>query len=220
MSRSAQPRIPYPPREEWTDDTREVMAFWGEPNAWEEGSQANSIKLVANHPDLGKAFNVWGKHLLVTNAVPLRDRELIILRVAWLIKSLYEWHNHVGYALNLGMRIEEIAAVKGGVDGWNWSEQDRAVLKGVDELLETNDLSDATWAELSSFYDKRQMLDFVHTVGHYVMMGWALKATRLPLEDYADPIGWDLTTASGKTPRATQKPGESEDWAENRGYDN
>ena len=92
--------------------------------------------------------------------------------------------------------------------------------KGVDELIQTNDLSDETWAELSKFYDKRQMMDFVHVVGHYVMIAWAISAMRMPLEAHADKIGWDLKTASGKVPTATLKPGESDDWAEKRGYEN
>ena len=64
------------------------------------------------------------------------------------------------------------------------------------------------------------MMDFLHTIGHYVMIGWAINAMRMPLEEHVDQIGWDLKTASGKTPTPTLKPGESDDWAEKRGYDN
>ncbi len=42
------PRIGPVPREQWTDDTREVFAFWGEPNAWEEGSKTNNLPLIGN----------------------------------------------------------------------------------------------------------------------------------------------------------------------------
>lgn len=212
-------RVPRLPKEEYTDASREVQAFWGEPNSWENGSNTNSIQVIANNPDLGKAYNVWGKHLLVTNTVPLRDREILILRVAWKIQSEYEWHNHVGYALNYGMTLEEIAALKEPVDAWPWSDLDRALIQTVDELMATNDLSDETWAALTEFYDKKQMLDCLHTIGHYVMIGWSINAIRMPLEDYVDPIGWDLKTASGKIPGKTYKPGEVEDWADKRGFD-
>ena len=134
MPDQTQWRIPKLPREEWTDDAREVFSFWGEPNSWEEGSQTNVMMVMANHPDLGKASNVWGKHILVTNTTPLRCRELIILRVGWLLKSEYEWHNHVGYALNLGMSLHEIAAIKDWQGAPYWNDEDRAVLTAVDEL--------------------------------------------------------------------------------------
>jgi 4-carboxymuconolactone decarboxylase len=44
------PRILPLPRAEWTDDAREVFAFWGEPNAWEEGSKTNIISVMGTHP--------------------------------------------------------------------------------------------------------------------------------------------------------------------------
>ncbi|MDE2303031.1 MAG: carboxymuconolactone decarboxylase family protein [Sphingomonadales bacterium] len=211
-------RIPKLPREEWTEDAIEAFSFWGEPNAREEGSKTNIMMVMANHPTMCHAWNVWGKHMLVTNTTPLRDRELVILRLGWRLRSEYEWHNHVGYALKLGMSLEEIAAVKQGPDAPNWNEHDRSVLAAVDELLDTNDLSDASWAALSAFYDRRQIMDFVLMVGHYAMTAWAINAFRMPLEAHADKIGWDLKTASGRAPGATEKPGESEDWAEKRGY--
>lgn len=213
-------RIPNLPREEWTDGAREVFAFWGEPNAWEEGSRTNIIMTMANNVDLASAYNVWGKHFLVTNTLSLRDRELVVMRVAWLVKSEYEWHNHVGYCLNLGMDLEEIAAIKdGAASSYPFSDQDRAVMKTCDELIGSNDLSDATWNEMARFYDKRQMMDLVFMIGHYVMTSWSINAMRMPLEPHADQIGWDLRTASGKTPQPTMKPGESDDWADKRGYD-
>ena len=212
-------RIPKLPKEEWTDDAREVFSFWGEPNAWEEGSKTNIMMVMANHPDLGKASNVWGKHMLVTNTTPLRCRELIILRIGFLTNSEYEWHNHVGYALNLGMSHEEILAVKQGASWPGWNEEDRVTLTAVGGLMNSHTLSDQTWAALARFYNRQQLMDFVFTAGHYVTTAWTINAFRMPLEDHADPIDWDLKTRSGKTPEPTFKPGETEDWAEKRGYD-
>lgn len=219
MAADSPQRIPPLPRAEWTDPAREVFAFWGEPNAWEEGSKTNIMMLMANHPELAMAYNGWGKHLLMANTVPPRPRELIILRVGWLCQSEYEWHNHVGYALNLGMRLDEIAAIKVGGNALNWNAEDRNVLNAVDELVENGRLSDDAWAALSAKLNRKQLMDFVFTVGHYVMTSWAISAFRMPLEAHTDAIGWDLRTASGKVPTATQKPGESKDWADKRGYD-
>ncbi len=221
MSEKTQWRVPRMPREEWTDASREVMAFWGEPNAWEEGSKTNIISVMANHPDLGKVYNIWGKHFLTdTRKLPVRQYELIILRVAVLTNSEYEWHNHVGYCINLGISLEEIAATKVGAEDPVWADKeiDQVTLAATDELIKTNDLSDASWAALTKFYDRKQMMDLIFTIGHYVMTSWAINAMRMPLESYADQIGWDLKTKSGKTPGATLKPGESDDWADKRGY--
>ncbi len=212
------PRILPLPRDEWDDDARDVFEFWGEPNAREEGSKTNIIMVLANHPDLTKNYNLFARHLLVESALPLRPRELVVLRVAWRVKSLYEWHNHVGYAVNIGMSLDEIEAIKTGASAPNWNDEDRTVLQAVDDLMDNNVISDASWAALNRFLDRKAVMDFVFSVGQYVMISWALNSFGVQLEPYADPIGFDLKTASGKYPGATERPGESEDWTDKRGY--
>lgn len=212
------PRILPLPRAEWTDAARDVFAFWGEPNAWEEGSKTNVMMVMGNHPELGKAYNVWGKHLLMANTLSTRYLELIILRVAWRVKSAYEWHNHVGYGLNAGLTLEDIAAIREFPEGGNWCAEDAAVLRSVGELIDDGTLSDATWAKLSGFLNRRQMMDLVFSIGHYVMTSWALSSFGVAIEGGADRIGFDLKTASGKIPGRTYKPGETEDWTDTRGY--
>lgn len=212
------PRIPYPPKSEWTDETREVFAFWGEPNSWEEGSKTNVITMMGNHPPLGKVFNIWGKHFLMANTLNTRQLEIIILRVAWRVKSAYEWHNHVGYAMNAGITLEEIAAIRDFPAGGNWTEEEAAMMRACDDLIDENIISDATWAVLSTTLDKRQMMDLTFTIGHYVMTSWALASFGVPIEGGADAVGFDLRTFSGRIPGKTYKPGEHEEWVDTRGY--
>ena len=218
MSDDIKPRILPLPRDEWTDDAREVFAYWGEPNSWEEGSKTNIIMVMGNHPDLGKAFNVWGKHLLMSNTLPVRALELVILRVAWRVKSAYEWHNHVGYGLNAGLTLDEIAAIRTFPEGGEWNAQDALILQSVDELMDKGNLGDATWDELGKYFDKRQKMDLVFSIGHYVMTSWALSAFGVEIEGGADQIGFDLKTRSGRIPGKTYKPGETEEWIDTRGY--
>jgi 4-carboxymuconolactone decarboxylase len=212
------PRIPYPPKAEWTDETREVFAFWGEPNSWEEGSKTNVITMMGNHPPLGKVFNIWGKHFLMANTLNTRQLEIIILRVAWRVKSAYEWHNHVGYAMNAGITLDEIAAIRDFPSEGAWTEEEAALMRATDDLIDDNVISDATWATLTKTLDKRQMMDLTFTIGHYVMTSWALASIGVPIEGGADAIGFDLRTASGRIPGKTYKPGEHEDWVDTRGY--
>ena len=218
MSEDIKPRIPPLPRAEWTDDAREVFAFWGEPNSWEEGSKTNIIMTMGTHPDLGKAYNVWGKHLLMSNTLSTRALELLILRVAWRVKSAYEWHNHVGYGLNAGLTLDEIAVLRTFPEGGDWNEQDALVLRSVDELIDNGNLSDATWDALGAHFDKRQKMDLVFSIGHYVMTSWAMATFGVEIEGGADQIGFDLRTASGKIPHKSWKPGENEEWIDTRGY--
>jgi 4-carboxymuconolactone decarboxylase len=208
-------RIVNLPREEWTEEARDVFAYWGAPGVRENGSTINLTMVMANHPKLAMAYNAFGRHLLLDSSLPVRPRELVVLRISWHLKAEYEWHYHVGYALKAGMTLEEVAAVVDGPDApvWNGKDQDRAVLRAVDELHATNTISDETWAALSGFMDRHQMMDLVFTIGQYVMLSWAIAAFGMPLEDGVDKIGFDLKTMSGKPITARDRPGESKDWA-------
>lgn len=213
------PRIHQPPKSEWTDETREVYAFWGEPNAWEEGSKTNIINVMGAHPPLGKVFNIWGKHFLMGNTLNTRQLEIIILRVAARVNSAYEWHNHVGYGMNAGLTLEDIAAIRDYPEGDDrWNEEEISILNAVGELLDQNNVSDATWAILTKTLNTQQMMDLVFTIGHYVMTSWGLAAIGVPIEGGADAIGFDLKTKSGRIPGKTYKPGEHQDWVDTRGY--
>jgi 4-carboxymuconolactone decarboxylase len=212
------PRIHHLPRNEWTDDAREVFAFWGEPNAWEEGSKTNIMNVMGNHPALGKVYNQWGKHFLMGNTLNTRQLEIIILRVSWLVKSAYEWHNHVGYGINAGLTLEEIAAIRDYPAGGSWSEEEDALIRACDEQIGNHCIDDDTWATLTRSFGTRQMMDLVFTIGHYAMTGWALASFGVPIEGGADAIGFDLKTKSGRVPGKTYKPGETENWTDTRGY--
>ena len=190
------PRIPPLAREEWTDAARDVFAFWGEPGAREHGSSKNLPMVLANHPELGAAYNIFGKHLLLGSTLPVRPRELVVLRVSWHMKAPYEWHYHVGYGLAAGMTMDEVAAIRVGPDAGDWSEQDRAVLEAVDQLWDYSRIEDTTWAALTRHFDRKQLMDLVFTIGHYVMLTWGINAFGIQLESDVDRIGFDLRTAS------------------------
>lgn len=204
------------PKDQWTDASREVQAFWEEPNSWEEGSKTSILPVMANHPELGKVYNIWGKQLLIGNTLSTRHLELIILRIAWKVQSEYEWHHHVGYGLNAGISLDEISALRADIHAPDWAEVDYAVLCAVDELIGQHQISDDCWALLEQHFDTPQKMDLVFTIGHYVMTSWALSSFGVPVEPWADQIGFDLRTKSGKIPQKSYKPGETEDWAAGR----
>jgi alkylhydroperoxidase family enzyme len=205
-------RIGNLPREEWTDAAREVFAYWGEPGAWENGSKTNMSMVLANHPPLANAYHAFGRHLLLASTIAVRPRELIVLRTAWRQKCEYEWHYHVGYALTAGLTMEEIAAIRDGWQSevWDGKDEDRAVLRAVDDLIDSQRIGDTTWDALSEHFDRRQLMDLVFTVGNYVMLGWAVASFGIPVEPGVDPVGFDLKTRSGKDPANSHRPFEKD----------
>ena len=74
-------------------------------------------------------------------------------------------------AARAGLSEAEIeAAGQGKAAG----ELDSAVLSAVDELGDTCNLSDRTWARLGEHLDERQLMDLVFTIGAYSLLAMAL----------------------------------------------
>ena len=48
------------------------------------------------------------------------------------------------------------------------------MLRAVDELGDTCNLSDRTWARLGEHLDERQLMDLVFTIGAYSLLAMAL----------------------------------------------
>ena len=192
-------RIKWPPKETWTDATREVQSFWGEPNSWEEGSKTNIIQIMANHPPLALAWSHYGKYFMTGHTLSNRQLEFVVLRVAVLVNSVYEWHNHVGYAITAGITHVDPAPDRGiPAPPQNFTEEGRATLSPSAQLISNNNVTDATWETLKKTLSQEQMMDLVMLVGNYVMTSWAISAFGVPIEGGADAIGFDLKTKSGK----------------------
>jgi 4-carboxymuconolactone decarboxylase len=201
-------RIPPLPRERWTDEARDVFAVMGEPNARENGSVADIVMVLANHPAMGRSFLEWSKHPLRGNSLPFRLLETLILRVAWRTRCGYEWHNHVRYGLGAGLSLEDIAAIRDyPAEAVRWSESERLILQSVDEMFDNSRVSDATWSALGDHFDVHQKMDVVMTTGSYTMTAWAISSFGVQLEPDIDVIGFDLATSSGKPPEGRAKFG-------------
>lgn len=148
-----------------------------------DGKILNIFRTLAHHPKLMTRWLVFGNHVLAKNTLSARDRELAILRVGWLCKAEYEWAQHAEIALNSEINREEIERVCQGPDAAGWSDQEVALLRATDELVDDAFITDGTWAALSAFYNKEQLIDLVFTVGQYNLVSMALNTLGVQLED-------------------------------------
>jgi 4-carboxymuconolactone decarboxylase len=168
------PRIPPLPREEWTDASRDVFALLEGTAARETGSRSNTIMTLAQHPDLAVASLNFGKYVLGKSSLNVRQRELIVLRVAARYASPYQWAHHVIIAGRIGMGDAEFGALRSGGVSPLWNRDDQAIVSATDQLFDSGRIDDATWAILGETMDRRQRMDFLYTVGFFTMNAWAL----------------------------------------------
>ena len=142
----------------------------------------NIFLALARHPDLLRDFLPLGSRLLLTGTLPGRDRELVILRTAWLCGCEYEWGQHQRLAAREGLSGEEIASIADPSAG-HWSRHDSALLHATGELLREHTIGEATWNTLSETYDDAALVEFTMLVGNYAMLAGLLNAAKVPRDE-------------------------------------
>src|SRR6478609_8144331 len=178
------PRIaPLPPRE-WPEEMREALAALRPPKPRhpfpsqdaDRPKGRNALGTFAHHPELAQAFHTFNGHILFASTLSPRQRELLVLRVAAVRRSDYEWAQHAILAGDAGVEPEEVARVAEGPDAPGWSAIDQAMVRAVDELLADAAVADSTWEVLAGALDEQQLMDLVFTVGAYEVLAMAFRS--------------------------------------------
>lgn len=169
IMRTDAPRIQPAELEALDDDTRSMMGRF-------EDNPLNIFRTLAQHPKLLKRWLVFANHVLGKSTLPVREREILILRIGWLCRAGYEWGQHVQIGLECGLTEAEIQAIKAGADAGSWSDVDRDLLMATDELHRDAHVSDATWARLAQQWSTEQLMDIVFAVGQYNLVSMALNS--------------------------------------------
>jgi 4-carboxymuconolactone decarboxylase len=72
-----------------------------------KGSGQNPVLWTfAHHPQLADLFSALNIHLLSTSTLPVRQRQIAIMRTAWLCKARYMWSSHLRTSLRRGIEPE------------------------------------------------------------------------------------------------------------------
>jgi len=175
-------RIPELPQEELSAEVRALVTRIGQTLGLEAPETLTTYFCVlARHPDLFRLQLETGIFLFKGSAIPPRERELAVLRVAWLAGAPYEWVEHVSIAHQLGITEEETDRVRLGPHAAGWSDHEQALLTAVDELFADKMISDATWARLAERYDDAQLIELPCLVGQYLGVAMLQNSLRIPL---------------------------------------
>jgi 4-carboxymuconolactone decarboxylase len=217
------PRIPPLPEAQWSADIRTVLQQY-QP----DGRATNDFRTLARHQELLKGVMPFAAYVSKQSTLNSRDRELLILRTAWLCRSEYVWASHVSIAQRDqqdqqgGLTAGEVRRVAEGPEAKGWSAFDAALLRLADELHVNAFVGDATWNTLAAHYDQKQLVDAVFTVAEYTMLAAAMNAfgvqpdeglaARLPAEIPRRTAAARVTDAQIRLPRARVQPLEPSEW--------
>lgn len=138
------------------------------------------MRTLIKHPPLYRCQMEMGTAIF-KGTIPPRDRELAVLRIGWLSRAPFEWGEHVDISKRYGVTDAEVDRVTRGSSAPGWSEHDAAILRGVEELIGDQALSDATWATLARSWNEQQLIEFPMMVGQYVATAFLQNTLRMRL---------------------------------------
>jgi alkylhydroperoxidase family enzyme len=142
------------------------------------------IATMLRHPDLLRVHTALAVFLMSKGALAPRDRELVVLRTAWLRGCPYEWGEHVALGKRLaGLTSEEIDRARVGSTAEGLSDHDRAIFRAVEEMHEDAKVSDETWAALAAELDHQQLIELPILVGQYQGVAYLFNSARIRMND-------------------------------------
>lgn len=140
------------------------------------------MRTMIKHPALFRCNMDMG-NTLYNGLIPPRERELAVLRCGWLCRAPFEFGVHVPIAKRVGVTAEDVERAILGSSAAGWSEHEAAILRGVEELVADQALSDATWDTLAKTWDEQQLIEFPMMIGQYISTAIVQNTLRIKLDE-------------------------------------
>lgn len=169
-------RMPQLQPEEFSGEAREMFARW-KVGPFKDADSNPVLKTFAHHPKLADLFSQLNIHLLLTSSVPVRQRQIAIMRTAWVCKARYMWSSHLRTSLGFGLEPELFGPLQVGASDPYFTDFERTIILATEELVNDRRIGDANWRALSAEWNEQQLLDFMFTVGAYVLTAGVMRST-------------------------------------------
>jgi len=142
----------------------------------------NLLRALAHSPRLLDVQTQVGDALWNTTELERQLQELVILRVAQIRHSDYEWGRHVGMAAFAGVPEEKIAALERWQDAPELTSAERAAIALADALAREGDAPQHVIDEVLSHFSERQLVELTMLGASYIMLSIVLQALRIDQE--------------------------------------
>jgi alkylhydroperoxidase family enzyme len=152
---------------------KRIEALWGTP--------PNLYRALANHPALLAAWTEFSKTLRHDTRTPRALRELVILRGGQLMRSEYEWAQHLPMARKVGVSEAQINALSAWRTSPQFDEREKAAL-ALAEAVTQGHVSDEVYKQAVRHFDHHDYVELAAVAAFYAMVGRMLDAMGVPLD--------------------------------------
>jgi len=167
----------------------EQKAVWDEVVAGPRKKMHGPFFIWLHSPELLSRGEKLGLYARFQSSLPQRLSELCILIMASHWAASGEWIDHEPIARSLGVDAEALENLRKGVPAKFTQTDEAATYEFAQELLNTHEVSDTTYAAAEAILGERGVLDVTAVLGYYSFIAMSMKAFAMkPKGDQGDPF--------------------------------
>jgi AhpD family alkylhydroperoxidase len=152
-----------------------------------ERSNLNVYRALANAEKVFTGWMLAGRAALTNPVLPVRLRELVVLRTAYLMNCAYELGQHRDVARTAGVGSDEIDAIISESDWKNrfFNPIELAVLHLTTELLTTRSASAQVFDQVHNALGSEATVEVLMVINRYSGLALMLNALEVDLDESA-----------------------------------
>lgn len=151
-------RLPYLERSDLAPEYQDLLA-----------RNINLFRAMVHSPEGARAFNGLGHFIRFKSRLDPRLREMAILQVGYLTRSVYEYTHHIKIGRDFGVTDDDIRAIAAETAGKPTALEPlaKAVLRAAREMTQGLAASEETFAALREKLDPERLTDLVLIIAFY-----------------------------------------------------
>lgn len=144
----------------------------------------NVYRVMAHNPALLRAWAPLRQHVVIDSALTEQQKEIVILRTGHRWESPYEWAHHIFRGGKVGLSNERMARAAAAPSDWGTADdEDIALLRATDALLDTGRLPPDLRARLKLFLSDAAIVDIMATIGMYTTLAFLVNSFGTPIDE-------------------------------------
>ena len=151
------------------------------------GSVDGPFNVQLRSPEMGDLGQQFGASTRFATSVPRKLYELAIIVTARHWTAQFEWTAHRRGAVQAGISPAVADAIAAGRRPSGMPPDEEAVYNFASELLETKQVSDATFATAKALLGERGVVELINVMGWYGTVSMFLNVDRYPLPEGTQP---------------------------------
>ena len=155
--------------------------------AGERGGMNGPFNVTLRSPEMGDQAQKLGAMLRFHSSLPNKLNEMAILMTGRFWTAQYEWSAHKKLALKAGLSPAIIDAIAAGKRPASMQPDEQAVYNFANDLLQTKQVSDASFSAVVKMFGERGAVDLTGVMGYYCFVSMMLNIDRYPLPDGEKP---------------------------------